>query len=122
VTVDEKTEDAREKLAVLDAATDLDSLLRHKGWNRIQRLQMEQLESAKADLRSVDTSDPMRALDALRRWQICANLIELQSNHIHDTFTRALEIRGAITVEDALFMEKVNNEQQPAGTADPTGY
>lgn len=109
--IDEQTmQTARERLAVLHRAQDYRELVGTRGWQRIQELQQRWLLKHIVDMKKPqgDTA----ALEALRRWQIAEGLVDLQLAEIDETIKQADEIRGTISLEEALFMEHARNEQQ----------
>lgn len=117
-------EDAKERVLLLNRARDFHSLLDHPGWKHVYALQTEWVEKARLQLRGVDTSDHAKAIDALQRWQIAENLVELEARFINETLEHAKEISGSLTLEDALLMEQFGHEQtttDPTRT-DPTGH
>ena len=78
-------------------------------------------------VRAMPTSDPAAVTDAVRRWQLAADLMDFELNFIRDTLEAAREIPGALTVEDALLMEKLQHEQPEStdrgpGTVTTGGY
>ncbi len=87
-------------------------------------LEVSALEKARTDLREVTTSDHAKALDALQRWQIAENALEFKVSHMNKILELADEIRGQITLEEALLMEKVRNEREPTTDTRPdtAGY
>ena len=110
---------AEERLEILRRARAFDDMIESAGWKYIFALQNAWLDKSLKILREVDTQDVTRALDALQKWQIAEKLIDTESNYINSTLSQAKEIRGVMTIDDALMMEQVQNEQQ---RPDPTGY
>jgi len=114
---------AQSKLDTLKRAHDFEVLLQTPGWKHIFALHTEWVESARKTLRAVDTSMTAQAIDALQRWQIAENLLELEANFINDTLAQADEIKGNVTLPDALLMEQLRNEHESTEQrTDPAGY
>jgi hypothetical protein len=110
---------AQERLAILQRARAFDDLLHSDGWKEIYGLHTAWVEDARKVLRKVNTQDVTLALDALQRWQLAEDLIDLEANFINTTLSQAEEIRGGVTLDEALIMERVKDEQQ---RPDPAGY
>lgn len=123
----DKREEAAYKKDVLARADSLQRLVASPGWTLIFDVQTAALERARLDLRKVDTGNHAAAIDALQRWQIAENMLEFQVNFINSTLEEATELRGAVTLDDALLMEKLNEQPKPGGDSagdrpDPAGY
>ena len=112
-------EEARENLHILNLARAFGELIETAGWKEIYKLQCSWLEKARFEMRRMPTGDNQAALDALRRWQLAEDMVELQVKFINDTLARAEEIRGGLGIDDALLMEKLRNEQ-PQSAGDPS--
>lgn len=113
---------AEERLRTIQRAKNFESLLSHQGWREIYALHTEWVEKARVDLRRVNTADHDMAINALQRWQIAENLLDLEANFINDTLAEAKEIQDSITLDDALLMEQLGHERSRTDTrTDPTG-
>lgn len=126
MTPEEQQREAREKIQVLETAKALNALIQTPGWKLIYAFQEAALEQSRLSLRKVDTGNTAVAIAELQKWQIAENMLEAQVDYINRTLEEAVKLRGAVTLEDALLMEHVNEQSQPAGDSggrsDPTGY
>lgn len=115
-----------EKIAVLQAGRDIDALIQSPGWKLIYAFQEAALEQTRIALRKVDTGNTAAAIAELQKWQIAENMLQAQVDYINTTLEEALKLRGAVTFDDALLMEQVNEQSKPAGDSggrsDPAGY
>ena len=118
--------EAEEKREILDRAAAFAQMIQTPGWKILYGIQEASVEKARHDLRKVDTSNHSVAIDAMQRWQIAENMLELQANVINSTLENAKTIRGAVTVEEALLMEQLNEQSKPTGDSggrsDTAGY
>ncbi len=119
---EEQISEAKEKLAIVYAAADFEDLIKSRGWERLTQWQEKVLQKDLAALLTVDTSNGARAIDALQRWQIGVKFVEEFGQYVQTTLDRAEELRGRLTMDDALIMEKLKNEPEPAPRPDPAGY
>ncbi len=121
---DDVREIAAEQLAVLHRADAFERLLESPGWAYLIGLHEEWAEKYAKAAKSVDTTNTAAAMDALRQWQLAEELFRLQSEYINSTLERAREIRQVRTLDDALLMEQIQNEQQSTErrTANSAGY
>ena len=124
---DPKLEAAAQRLETLNRARAFEDLLGTAGWKELYNLQVAWVEKARFDIRRIPTGETEAALDAMRRWQLAEDLIELQAKFINDTLAEAEEIRGGVTFDEALIMEKLGHEQSksagdPGSGSDRTGY
>ena len=117
--IDENIEDARKRLATLNRSRAFSDLLETAGWKELYAMQIAWLDKARFDVRRTATVDPDASLDAMRRWQLAEDLIELQAKFINDTLADAEEIRGSIGLDEALLMEKLKYEQSDTAPGDP---
>ena len=101
--IDPEIDEARLRHDALKRAHAFRLMLETPGWAELYRLQTAWLDKAREDVRKMPTTGPA-AMDALRRWQIAEDLIELQARFINNTLAEAEEIRGSLTIEEALFM------------------
>ncbi len=125
MSMDQLRADAAERLAILQEAREFDSLLEHPGGKRLYALHNEWVDQALVKLRQIDTQNPIASMEALHRWQLAESLLDLEAQVINNTLAKAKEIRGDLTLEQALLMEQVRNEQQSTtepGSTDPAGY
>ena len=122
--LDPKIEEARKNNEILARARAFHDLIETAGWKELYGLQVSWLEKARFEMRRLPTGDNDAALDAMRRWQLAEDMFELQMKFINDTLAEAEEIRGGLGIEDALLMEKLNEQPEPTATAgsDRTGY
>ncbi len=119
---EEQIADAKEKLAIVYAAADFEDLLKSRGWERLGQWQEKVLQKDLAALLNVDTANTEQAINALQRWQIGVKFVEEFGQYVQTTLDRADELRGRLTMDDALIMEKLKNEPEPAPRPDPAGY
>lgn len=63
-------EDRQRIVERAQARVEIDSLLKHPGWERIQKQLLSQIETSMNALRRVKTEDASAALDAVRKWQL----------------------------------------------------
>ena len=124
---DPNLEAAAQRLETLNRARAFEDLLQSTGWKELYKLQVAWVDKARFDIRRIPTGDTNAALDAMRRWQLAEDLIELQAKFINDTLAEAEEIRGGVTLDEALLMEKVRYEHSatpgdPGTGSDRTGY
>ncbi len=119
---EEQISEAKEKLAIVYAAADFEDLLKSRGWERLTQWQEKVLQKDLAALLNVDTANHEQAINALQRWQIGVKFVEEFGQYVQTTLDRAEELRGRLTMDDALIMEKMKNEPEPAPRPDPAGY
>ena len=119
---EEQRQAAEERLAILNRARSFRDMIESPGWRDIYALHTQWVEDARVALRKVDTADTAKAIDALQRWQLAENYLDLEAQFINHTLAQAEDIRGTVTLDDALMMETITNEQQPAPRPDPAGY
>lgn len=103
--------DAEANLEVLRRAGYFQELMSTLGWVELMSLRRVWVDDALKSIRHMGTDEPQVLADAVRRWQLAADLRELEMNFIRDTLEAAKEIPGALTIEDALLMEKLQHEQ-----------
>ena len=122
--LDPKIEEARKNNEILARARAFHDLIETAGWKELYGLQVSWLEKARFEMRRLPTGDNDAALDAMRRWQLAEDMFELQMKFINDTLADAEEIRGGLGIEEALLMETLNEQPQPAesNTHDRAGY
>ena len=116
---------AEERLDLLQRADDYNALIRSAGWKRIYAMHEMWVQAATAKLRDVNTADMATAINALQRWQIANDLIEMEANVINDTMEHASKLQSGMNLETALILEKVRNEHESTehrAAADPAGY
>lgn len=111
--------DAEENLAILKRAGHFQTLMGTLGWIELMTLRRAWVNDALKTLRDIPTHDPAVLADAVQRYQLSANMLELELNFIRDTLDAAKEIPGALTVEDALLMEQLNHEQPESAGSGP---
>lgn len=126
-TVDEREQlqMAAERLGILQKAEALRALLDTPGWKDLRELHVAWAEKYHDAMTVVDTSKRRKALEVLRQWQLADEFVRLEANYIDNIFKQADEIRGTVTLEDALLMERFKNEQsEPTGDSGGhrTGY
>lgn len=116
---------AKDRLDALQLADHLSQLLQMPGWKHLYDMDVAELEEKRRALLDVDTSDPQEAIAKLQQWQIAEKALQGKALYINRALAVADEIRGSVTLTDALLMEKVN-EQQSAGDSgsrsDSAGY
>ena len=102
---------AAERLGILQRAEALRAIIETPGWKDLRDLHVAWAEKYHDAMNVVDTSDEAKALDILRKWQLADEFVRLETNYIDNLFKQADEIRGQVTLEDALLMERFKNEQ-----------
>lgn len=102
---------AAHRMMTLQMANALDELTKNAAWKAIREFQVEWAERCHNALQSVDTSDQVKAIDALRRWQLADEMLRREDQYIEQVMEEADAIRGSVTVPDALLMERFKNEQ-----------
>ena len=115
----QRLSDAAANLATLKRAGYFQSLMGTLGWVELMQLRRSWVDDALKALRDLPTHDAPVLADAVRRWQLASDLLELERNYIRDTLDSAKEIPGALTIEDALLMEKLQNEQPDPAAGGP---
>lgn len=121
---DEQNKDIEERLQVLAAARDLNGLLSSPGWQHVCNWFEASIDKMHVDLKVVDTGKLDVAIAALQQWQIAQKFLDSLDQHIQYTLAQAEAIRGDLTLEDALQMEHVHEQQRAgdSGKPDPTGH
>lgn len=120
---EEKAAYLRERQETLARGMALATIVGLPGWQELQDFQKTLIVRLRRELREVSGADPAKALDALRRWQLAEEVYELQNGYVEKSISDAREISGQRTVEEALLMEKMNEQPEPTESrTDPTGY
>ena len=124
--IDPHIEDARKRLETIHRARAFMDLKESAGWRLIRALQDQWIDIGRSEIRRTTTGDMAETIDALRRWQLACDLVELQDRYIRETIEQANEIRGSIGIDEALLMEQLNEQSKSSGTSgpgpDPAGY
>ena len=114
---------AKEQLQILEEAQGYQSLLHHPAFLRLQKLETEWLMEY---LQALKGATAANGPELLRRWQIAEDWIDRKTATINQTLQMAEELRGSLSLQEALLMESISHEQKRPGNSGPgshtTGY